>query len=57
MCEEIIDLKKGYYICSECRVIFYIECVLGNDIYLKEGNELYIYYGCKVEIIFNNCFS
>ncbi|KAG2277798.1 hypothetical protein Bca52824_060353 [Brassica carinata] len=57
ICEETTDPKKGYYTCSECRVTFHTECVLGNDIYLKEGNELYTYYGRKVEIILNNRLS
>ncbi|CAN6970854.1 unnamed protein product [Brassica rapa subsp. trilocularis] len=57
ICEETTDPKKGYYTCSECRVTFHTECVLGNDIYLKEGNELYTYYGRKVEIIPNNRLS
>ena len=57
ICEATTDPKKGYYTCSECRVTFHTECVLGNDIYLKEGNELYTYYGRKVEIILNNRLS
>ncbi|KAJ4876934.1 Cysteine/Histidine-rich C1 domain family protein [Raphanus sativus] len=57
ICEETTDPKKGYYTCGECRVTFHTECVLGNDIYLKEGRELYTFYGRKVEIIPNNRLS
>ncbi|XP_020879814.1 uncharacterized protein LOC9311443 isoform X2 [Arabidopsis lyrata subsp. lyrata] len=54
VCEEKMDPKKGYYTCSECGTTIHIQCILGNDPYMKPGQITTTFYGLRIDIIPNN---
>lgn len=53
VCEEKMDPKKGYYTCSECGTTIHIQCILGNDPYMKPGL-IFTFSGLRIYIIPNN---
>ncbi|KAG7563749.1 Retrotransposon gag domain [Arabidopsis suecica] len=53
VCEEKMDPKKGYYTCSECGTTIHIQCILGNDPYMKPG-QITTFYGLRIYSIPNN---
>lgn len=53
VCEEMLDPEKGYYTCGKYGTTVHIQCIIGNDPYMKPG-QTFVGYAEKIDIIPNN---
>ncbi|CAA7055304.1 unnamed protein product [Microthlaspi erraticum] len=53
-CEGKINPKMGFYMCDEyCCVNLHIDCLIGKDLYMKQGAS-WLYENIKVDVLPNN---